>query len=748
MKAIIIQSPLVQLNSPYPSGAYLSSFFRKEKIDCTWYDMSLSLFYEIFSKKGLSKLFSISEKNALLLSEDFFKNGDKISGRNILQFLSQKKLWIEWIDFIISVLTENKNSVSTRELSHKFIFNPHVPRGPRMINYLENLERVPNTDDARFLATMALADLVDFISVVFDKDFSLVKYAESLTINENNFESFQNKIFSPVMELFYKPLLEKTFSFIRDSEEKFLVCISSPFAGTFAASLFAGNFFKENFGEKVFVSLGGGFINTELRDTTEKLFYKFLDGISYDRGYGSYKNLIDNNFELKPTYKMTLFSEFQIIKSIEDEKYQSYENQLTSEIFPDYSDIDFSKYPRMIDDVNPMHRLWSDGAWMKAYLAHGCYWHKCAFCDVNLDYVSFYKKVQIEQLYDSLHKQSVQKSVRGIHFVDEAMPPTAMKKFALLNSSNKEKLLWWGNIRFEKTFSKDLVDFLTYGGLIGVSAGIEIATGSGLDSIHKGIELESIVSACCAFKESGVLVHAYMIFGYFGETDLDLMNSMETLRQFYSLGLIDSCFWHKFVLTRHSRIYSEWKEGNHKNLKPYESEQTGIFSKNGLHFADEEKSEKYSQGLNMALDSWMHGDSIEKDVRSWFDFNVPRPTIDKNLVEKAVNKYLSRVEREQNSKLIFEDLWWLGGEIIFSSGRLAWTFKDELEFFKLDKNDDVSLVKELCEVLNKFSPELSEDKELRNLNCEKLKELAKNKIVEKILRKLRSKGLVQVKINF
>ena len=74
-----------------------------------------------------------------------------------------------------------------------------------------------------------------------------------------------------------------------------------------------------------------------------------------------------------------------------------------------------------------------------------------------------------------------------------------------------------------------------------------------------------------------------MIYGYFGETEQDTINSMETLRQLYAAGLLDSCFWHKFVLTRHSRIYSEWKEGLHKNLNPFAPKNSGVFAKNGYN---------------------------------------------------------------------------------------------------------------------------------------------------------------------
>jgi hypothetical protein len=121
-----------------------------------------------------------------------------------------------------------------------------------------------------------------------------------------------------------------------------------------------------------------------------------------------------------------------------------------------------------------------------------------------------------------------------------------MIAFARENIAHGSPITWWGNVRFEKSFTRDVADFLAYGGLIGVSAGLESATGNGLNAIHKGTDLESIVGACCAFKEAGVLVHAYMIYGYWWEKEQDLINSMETLRQFYAI-VVQHMFYTRLV---------------------------------------------------------------------------------------------------------------------------------------------------------------------------------------------------------
>ncbi len=728
MNVLILQPPIVQLNTAYPSGAYLSAFFKSLGHKTSWLDLSRELYYEIFSRAGLTKLFFLCSKNALALAEKAENSGDEATAFNLRRYVAQKDLWIDWIDFITAMLRPGKrDSLSSGyENAHRFVFGAHVPRGSRMENYLANLNHDLTTDDARALASFALADLADFIAVAFDKNFSLVRYAESLTVSESSFEDVAKGADSPILKEFYIPMLNRLFFewTLHKSPEKLLVLISVPFAGTFAAALATGRFFKTHFKDSVYVSFGGGFINTELRETNEQSLFNFCDAISYDRGYASYKQLIQemeaslsqnspgdfcHACVSRPIFKLRQFAKLadgsiSVIEPLSDESSDdykravAYEKEVTSSLIPDFSDIDFSQYPRLIDDTNPMHRLWSDGSWLKAYMAHGCYWHKCAFCDVTLDYVKGYCPTNIQKLYEGLLSQCREKGIYGIHFVDEAMPPAMMIAFARENIAHGSPITWWGNVRFEKSFTRDVADFLAYGGLIGVSAGLESATGNGLNAIHKGTDLHSIVGACCAFKEAGILVHAYMIYGYWWEKEQDLINSMETLRQFYANGLLDSCFWHKFVLTRHSRVYSEWKEGKISDLKPIdpqEKKNAPLFAKNGLHFEGEKKSEKYGAFLDFSLNQWMHGEDLEKPVQKWFDFPVPRPTVPKDFIEKLIEKYESK--RDEEFKKTGEKSIWLGGEKIpLPNGKIGWFYMGEFHTAKKNASDSAFRGRGLC----------------------------------------------------
>ena len=727
MNVLTIIPPLVQLNSPYPSGAYLTSFFKSNGHNAGWIDFSIELFYEIFSRNGLIRLFELTEQKALETADKAEENGDENTAFNIRRYIASKQSWCEWIEFITSVLSGG----GAREKEHQFLYSPFAPRGQRMENFLESLGnegREPSVDDVRFLCSYALADLADYITAVFDPEFSLVRYAEHLTVDERSFSEIEKTLDSPILKIFYEAVLERRIpELIKNKKEKTLICISIPFAGTYVPGLFTAGFIKQNYKDSVFICIGGGFVNTELRDIREPALAKYIDAISYDRGYGSYKQLLESS--PAPLFKMRLFTGDKIIEpQWQNDELEKYEAEVTPRVIPDYDDIDFSRYLRVCDDRNSMHRIWTDGSWIKAYLAHGCYWHRCAFCDTNLDYVCGYKPVNTEALYDGLLATARKKNIYGIHFVDEAMPPVVLKKFALKNARKGKPLYFWGNIRFEKAFTKDFAAFLSYCGLGGVSAGLEVATGTGLKYINKGTDIRSIIRACAAFKEAGILVHAYMIYGFWYDTPQTIIDSMETLRQFFAAGLLDSSFWHKFVLTRNSTVYTEWKEGRQPDLKPLDPGHG-----NNLHFKGEETYDKFGLPLETALNAWMHGDRLETNVQKWFNFPIPKPTVSRNYVNQQIEEY----EKENNARAESlnqknaERLYWLGNNPVRTKNEYCWIYLME------EQSAPAGFFEELLPFLLELSPEAPEPD-----RSAVLKKITATPAILSKLKKLMGRGLV------
>ncbi len=69
---------------------------------------------------------------------------------------------------------------------------------------------------------------------------------------------------------------------------------------------------------------------------------------------------------------------------------------------PTWDGLPLDRYLSLLDMLNPMNRLWSDGRWNKLTVAHGCYWKKCSFCDVSLDYISRYEAASATVLVDRI----------------------------------------------------------------------------------------------------------------------------------------------------------------------------------------------------------------------------------------------------------------------------------------------------------------------------------------------------------
>lgn len=734
MKIIILQPPTTQFNTVYPSGAYLSSFFRQiqkndfpEISSVKWIDLNIQLFHNIFSSSGLKVIFELSKERAIKkIQKNINTENDELAFQ-LQRFLMNQQKWINWIDNIVEIL-QCKNS--SRELCHEFIFSPHRPLGARMENFLSQKKTI-TIDDARLLASFAIADIADYITVCFDNNFSLVRYAEHIATSETDFNNFLISLKSPIIKHFFANIV-KNFLQHLPKEEPILFCISIPFPGCFTQAMYLAQQIKlwstQN-QTKSIIAIGGGYCSTELRQTTEPKLKDFVDFISYDRGYATYYELLSRLQNTKWNKQQSLsasiynakifFTEepsindnsindnsitnnsFAIFDEAESKKIDTF---FTTSVFPDYQDIDFSAYPKLCDDENPMHRIWSDGSWLKAYLAHGCYWHRCTFCDTSLDYVNGYKMIDTQKLYNHLVKQAQKTQTRGIHFVDEAAPPVSLKNFALCNINSLYKLTFWGNIRFEKNFTPDLCNLLSFGGLTAVSGGIEIATGDGLLSVNKGTDIESIVCALCGFKEAGILVHAYMIFGFYDETEQGLIDSIETLRQLFLFGLIDSAFWHKFTLTRHSTLYKKWQEGKCKDLKPVIKNQKNLFANNDIHFQDEHKSNKYSAPLHQALNNWMHGQNLQKKVTSYFPFKMPKPSINEDFIEKIINKY------EQKKLAYYDDYQdyvsqkakylWIGDTPFFYKNKLNWIYQNEFFECNASEEDYINLIN-LSPKLNK-----------------------------------------------
>lgn len=415
--------------------------------------------------------------------------------------------------------------------------------------------------------------------------------------------------------------------------------------------------------------MGGGFPNTELRSVTDTRVFDFFDFITLDSGelpiellYSNISNPAPDNPDHQ-LLKRTLLVEKGAVVYNDFSLRNDYPQEKTGT--PDYSDLLLDQYISVIEIANPMHSLWSDGRWNKLTMAHGCYWGKCTFCDISLDYIKNYQPVAAKLLADRMETIIAQTGERGFHFVDEAAPPALMRELALEILRREMTVSWWTNIRFEKSFSFDLCRLLQASGCIAVSGGLEVASNRLLALIDKGVTVEQVAQVTRNFTESGIMVHAYLMFAYPTQTVQETVDSLEMVRQLFSLGVLQSGFWHQFALTAHSPVGMDPAAFG---VTPELAEIS--FANNDVAFTDQTgiDHDQFSYGLKKSLFNFMHETGFDFPLQEWFDFPIPATTIASDFIELALNDP-AQYNIKSSTKLVWTGpqptVKWQGNKAIF-----------------------------------------------------------------------------------
>ena len=632
---LIITPPFTQLNTPYPATAYIKGFLNTKGISSTQADLGIEVILALFSKKGLIPLAP--------------KEGIEHLSENAKRIISLWDDYLKTIDSVISFL-QGKNPTLALQICQE----DYLPEASRFAQ-LEELDwafgAMGTQDKAKHLATLYLEDISDFIVECVDPNFGFSRYAERLGRSANSFDELYDALNQPLTYI-DKILIDILKNRIDEVEPK-LFLISVPFPGNLYAAFRCAQYVKQNY-PHIKISMGGGFPNTELRSVSDRRVFEFFDYITLDDGELPIELLCNailkgGEFNL---YKRTFLLENGEVTYRNDALRSDYKQADVGT--PDYSDLQLDNYISVIEIVNPMHRMWSDGRWNKLTMAHGCYWGKCTFCDISLDYIKVYEPVAAKLIVDRIEDLVEKTGQNGFHFVDEAAPPALMREVALEILRRKITITWWTNIRFEKSFTGDLCLLLKASGCIAVSGGLEVASDRLLKLIDKGVTVEQVAKVTRNFTEAGIMVHAYLMYGYPTQTVQETVDSLEMVRQLFEAGVLQSGFWHQFAMTAHSPVglYPE-KFGVVK-----ETEEIGTFANNDINYTDKTGIDhnKFSFGLKKSLFNFMHGICFDYKLQDWFDFKIPRTTIPPNFIDKALQTD-ENLNVKPTAKIV-----WLGGK--------------------------------------------------------------------------------------
>jgi len=635
-KVFLITPPFTQLNTPYPATAYIKGFLNTKNISATQADLGIEVILKLFSKEGLEDLFQF--------------NNPQPTTDNCKRIFALQDEYIKSIDSVIAFL-QGKNPTLALQICQE----DYLPEASRFAQ-LEELDWAFGTmgtqDKAKHLATLYLEDLSDFIVECVDANFGFSRYAERLGRSANSFD----ELYAALKEepTYIDEVLFSLLAARIETIQPELFLISVPFPGNLYSAFRCAQYVKK-YHPNIKISMGGGFPNTELRSLSDARVFEFFDYITLDDGELPVELLVEA--VCKPE---SFGGQFKRTFLLENGKVVYKNNSLKpdykqSEVgTPDYSDLFLDKYISVIEIVNPMHRMWSDGRWNKLTMAHGCYWGKCTFCDISLDYIKVYEPIAASLLCDRMEEMIEQTGQNGFHYVDEAAPPALMRALALEILRRKLSVTWWTNIRFEKSFTADLCLLLKASGCIAVSGGLEVASDRLLQLIDKGVTVEQVAKVTRNFTEAGIMVHAYLMYGYPTQTVQETVDSLEMVRQLFEVGVLQSGFWHQFAMTAHSPVgmYPE-KFGVVK-----ETEIIGTFANNDINYVDNTgiDHDKFSFGLKKSLFNFMHGICFDYELQEWFEFKIPKTKIHPDFIANALEE-----DEDFNIKPTAKIVW-LGGK--------------------------------------------------------------------------------------
>ena len=611
---LFILPPLTQLNTPYPSITHLTGYMRSRGFEAEQMDLGIELINKLFTRKELESVFDVVE------------DGRKLN-KTMRIIVSNRRFYERNIEAVMKFLSGRDLSLANRFAD---------------IRFWEDMYRLPDEDElewafgtsgkidrAKYLCSLFLRNVVDVVALV-DEHFQLIRYAEKLCTYLTTFEPIERELEGfnaqydsqqstvnsqrstvngqqSIIDGLMLELLDKKMQEVKPD----WVGLSVPFPGNLLAGLRCAKYIKANY-PQVKIVMGGGYVNTELRQMTDTGIFKYVDYITYDDGELPVRRLVEGGELLRTAYLKDGKVEYAQMDVQENERFADLSAPTTV-------GLDMSKYIDFVDTTNPMHRLWSDGRWNKMMLAHGCYWAKCTFCDTCLDYIGRFEACDVKIIVDRMESLIAETGNMGFHFVDEAAPPALLRKLAEEILARGLVVTYWTNVRFDKTYTAELCYLLAKSGCIAVSGGLEVASPRVLKLINKGVTIESATECMRNLSDNGIMVHTYLMYGFPTQTEKELYDSLGRVRDLFAEGLIQSAFWHRYAMTCHSPSGRNPESVGARHIADY---RFGFnpFANNEIPFEVDNEPDwsRFGEGLNVATYNYMRQTGFDVPLKKWF----------------------------------------------------------------------------------------------------------------------------------
>ena len=184
-------------------------------------------------------------------------------------------------------------------------------------------------------------------------------------------------------------------------------------------------------------------------------------------------------------------------------------------------------------------------------LSKGCYWGKCAFCDVSYSRSAYSIKSpenavrEIEYLRDTY-------GISNYLICDDSVSPAYHARFSKLLIEHKCNISFFSMARLENGFTSELLAQMYRAGCRMIFWGYEAESPRVMAKINKGIDCSQRRDILRRAHEAGIWNHVSFMVGFPEETRAEALSTVDAI--FNNLDIIDSCYLTKFSFKANARI--------------------------------------------------------------------------------------------------------------------------------------------------------------------------------------------------
>jgi len=188
---------------------------------------------------------------------------------------------------------------------------------------------------------------------------------------------------------------------------------------------------------------------------------------------------------------------------------------------------------------------------LPVWASRGCYWGRCAFCNVGYGESKHFDELQAERVVEEMTTLSEAYDTNNFFFADEALTPRMLRALSSLLIERDVSFNWATCARFEPGINADLLKQMRRAGCRLLSFGMESGSQRVLDRMDKGTNLETMQRILQDSAAAGIWNHAFMFFGFPGETEEDARETIEFFQA--NQNVIHSLSSSTFLLERYAR---------------------------------------------------------------------------------------------------------------------------------------------------------------------------------------------------